>query len=57
MINEKAPNGCAQNTLSDLSTHTLCLSTHYFHLSTAVIDVARLIQPPVLPLPKEKAVS
>jgi len=31
--------------------------THYLHLSTAVIDVARLILPLVLPLPKEKAVS
>lgn len=40
-----------------LSPHNLLLSAHLILLSTAVIDVARLILPPVLPFPKEKAVS
>lgn len=40
-----------------LSPHNPLLSTRFILLSTAVIDVARLILPPVLPLPKEKAVS
>lgn len=40
-----------------LSPHNLLLSSHYPLLSTAVIDVARLIQPLVLPFPEEKAVS
>ena len=40
-----------------LSPHNLLLSTCFILLSTAVTDVARLILPPVLPFPKEKAVS
>lgn len=40
-----------------LSPHSLLLSARLILLSTAVTDVARLIQPLVLPFPKEKAVS
>lgn len=40
-----------------LSPHNLLLSARFILLSTAVIDVARLIQPLVLPFPEEKAVS
>ena len=40
-----------------LSSHNLLLSARLILLSTTVIDVARLIRPPIIPLPKEKAVS
>lgn len=54
----RKPQTAAGRTLFQTFPHIPSIfPTHYLHLSTAVIDVARLILPLVLPLPKEKAVS